>query len=465
MGYRLKRIIESIFGENKNERIKLLILAAMFFLIIGGYTVVRETKDSVFSALVSGSARSYVAWAKIVSMLLLIPILFIHEKLVDRLKKHYLLYFYTLFYGVVGIGFAFLLGHPSIGLANKMPGLYRMCGWFYYLFIEGYTPFIVGLFWAFTNSLTKPESVGRDYTVIICSSKLGAIITSYLAYSLLMNKLFSDTIKHQIIIGCSSFLILLVPVFIYLLMKFVPNKYLHGYEAAYKIEHDIEKNKNKNSEADKSKSKSGLTLLFKYPYVLGIFAMSFFFELVSQALKIENIIFGIKNATCLSDTTGFLIKQAGIIQFFGLIVVAFGTRAIINTLGEKWSLLLIPTVTGIAVLNFIWHPTELAATIAFVVTRAINFAFSVPLRESLYIPTIKEIQFKSKSWIDGFGSKFAKTCAVTFNSTLDGLTDAGRLGVQSIFFITTIITWMFTSYALGKKFENSIEKNEVIGSK
>ena len=77
---------------------------------------------------------------------------------------------------------------------------------------------------------------------------------------------------------------LLVPLFIIMLMKKVPGRYLHGYEAVYKVEKERQK---------KGKSEtgiwSGLTMLFNYPYVLGMFGIIFFYELVNTVLSYQRI--------------------------------------------------------------------------------------------------------------------------------------------------------------------------------
>ncbi len=96
--------------------------------------------------------------------------------------------------------------------------------------------------------------------------------------------------------------------------------------------------------------------------------------------------------------------------------------------------------------------------------RAINYGFSYPVRESLYIPTVKEIKFKSKSWIDAFGSKFAKTTGSTFNVFAEYLGEALIFTAYGIFFAGIIGVWVVAAILLGKRFEKAVAKNEVIGA-
>jgi ATP/ADP translocase len=50
----------------------------------------------------------------------------------------------------------------------------------------------------------------------------------------------------------------------------------------------------------------------------------------------------------------------------------------------------------------------------FIGLGTINYSFSKPLNEALYIPTTKDIKFKAKSWIDTFGTKISKSAGGLF---------------------------------------------------
>lgn len=463
MSSRLKKVFKSLLDVERNELLKVVLLTISFFFVIGAYTVAKELKDAVFTTIV-GADRKYQAYAKIISMLVLVPVLFFHSSIVDILRRHQLLQFYSISFGVLGLIFAFLMGHPTIGLFNTLSSPHRIFGWVFYFFIECYSPLVVSVFWAFANSVTSPESAKNNYTAMIAGSKLGGMLTAGSACLLLSSGLFSDVVNLQILLALSSIILLFVPFVIYRLTKTVPRKDLHGYEAAYQVEKERQHHQIEKKEFWLSSMLSGILMLFKYPYVMGIFGMSFFFELINQAIKVENIIFGKATSSNLSEFTAFLMWQSLLVHVVGFFVVVFGTRALLQALGERRSLMLIPTLTGISMIGFVIKPSYITAIIAFVVTRSVNYAFAVPLRESLYIPTIKEIQFKTKSWIDGIGTKFAKTCASSFNMYVDGLTSQVLLTVQSFFFSWVIGFWLLTAYMLGRRFEMAVRRNEVIGS-
>ncbi len=464
MTARLKRTLKQLLRVETHEVQKVLLLSITFFLLIGAYTVTRELKDVVFATIV-GSDKWLFALAKIFSMFVLIPAIFFHSRLVDLVRRHNLLYFYSVLFTIFGFIFVYFLGDPSIGLPNNISSPNRIFGWLFYFFIEAYSPLVVSVFWAFANSITKPEAAKNNYPVMIAGSKLGGVLCATIGWSILIAGSWSDTTNIQVLLGYSTVILGLVPFAIYYLVHNVPKSEMHGYEAAYQLRKEAKKRHVDEKRSTLQSMFSGLSLLFQYPYVLGIFGMSFFFEMVIQALKVENIIF-VKTVSAdnLSLFASVLLWQAILVHVVAFVVVLFGTRAIITYFGERRSLMVIPAVTGLSVIVFLVKPSYATAIFAFVVTRSINYAFAAPLRESLYIPTVKEIQFKSKSWIDGFGSKFAKTCAQSFNMYTNGLSGSVLLMAQTSYFSVIVFFWFLASYALGWRFQTAVANNEVIGA-
>jgi AAA family ATP:ADP antiporter len=466
MGSMLKRFFSSLVSIDPEERSKVLYLAISFFLIIGVYTLSKELKDAVFVNVVG---VDYQPLAKLLSMFILIPAIFLYARLVDVLKRHQLLYVYAGVYGIVGLLFSYYLTHPIIGLVNTDSSPYRIFGWLFYFFMEGFSPFVVGVFWAFVNSISSPDSVKNNYPIIIIGSKLGGIAMSLGAWLFLSTSIMTgsaiefDAYNHQMILAFCSLCLLVIPLIIYRLIVVVPKYNMHGYEASYQEAKQYKKEHKGEKKPLFSSMLSGLRLLLKHPYVFGIFAVGFFYELINQVFNFDRLVFGKQTANTITGMSTFLITQALLVHIIGLVVVLFGTRTVLRYLGEKWSLILVPTVAGCAILFYLLAPSGFSATLAFVVIRSVNYAFATPLRESLYIPTIKEVQFKSKSWIDGFGSKFAKTTAAGFNYSFKALEGVALISAKSSFFAVAIGLWVVIAYLLGKRFEDVVENDEVIG--
>ncbi len=466
MKSKLAKIFEFLFRVDKEERVKLLFLTASFFFVIGGYTVIKELKDSIFLSVVG---KDYLPWAKIASMLILIPAIFFYSYLVDKLRRYQLLYFYSFLYGILCLIFAYLLGDPVIGINNTDVSPYRFFGWFFYFFVEGYSPFVVSVFWAFANSITSPEAAKKNYGLMVAGSKLGGMTTCAFAWYLFSCSTetinLSPLAKHQLLLGISAIFLLIVPFLIYLFMKRVPGKFLHGYEAVYKVEK--EKTKEKTKEKENIGLFSGLKIILTQPYVLGIFSIIFFYEVIHAILSFQRLVLARGAAQDISELSCILFQQIFMVHFFGFLLSFLGTTALLRKFGERKCLLMVPIIVGGLLLYFVLNNTLNVLVAVFILLRSLNYGLSYPLRESLYIPTVKDIKFKSKSWIDAFGSKFAKAFGSGFNiistQVFNNFGISAFMMAQSAFFSFIVCAWIIAAYLLGKRYQKSVANNEVIG--
>ncbi|MBP6869729.1 hypothetical protein KBC04_02510 [Candidatus Babeliales bacterium] len=452
----------------KYEKLKFTLLTLAFCLVIGAYTIVKELKDSVFVGIVG---NGYIPKAKVLVIFFLIPAALLYSSLVDNVRRYQLLSFYCFFYGVILLTFAYLLGSPVYGLENPVASPWRMLGWLYYFVLEGVSPFVVGVFWAFANSVSDPREAKASYATMVAGSKVGGMITALFA-AYMMNNLrvsswlnFSDTVAHQILLGVSAGLLLCIPVVIYFLMRIVPGRYLHGYEVVYKQE-------KKNSKAGVANTGmfSGLQILLESPYILGIFALIFFYESLNVVLSVERMGL-LKTAATNADgqmsmsmLTGSMFMQRFWMHFYGLILSFFGARVVLKRYGEKASLLMVPLLVGLLLIYFMIMQTPEAMLHVFIGLSTINYSISRPLIETLYIPTLKDIKFKAKSWIDSFGTKLSKGTGGIFSdfacTVIPG--SAQFYIVYSSFFALLIGAWFMTAYLLGRRYERAVESNEII---
>jgi AAA family ATP:ADP antiporter len=455
-----KRFFGSILSVEPQERLKLMFLSMAYFFVITGYTITRDLRDTVFTKIVGAE---YQPWARILALFALILPLFLYSKMVDRLRRYQLLIASSLFYGVGGLAFAYFLGSPGVGMLNTELSPYRIFGWLFYFFIEAYSPFVVSVFWAFANSISDQDAAKKNYGLMVAGSKVGGILAALFSMGVLrwhssQATLVIDVAKHQVLLAAASIASLCVPVCILLLMRKVPGRYLHGYEAVYKVEKERQKQ-------GKSESGiwSGLVMLFNSPYVLGMFCILFFYELINTVLGFQRLLIAESHSSSAAGMSVFLYETTFIMHLLGLFISLFGTRWLIETFGEKICLMLVPAIDFILLLYFMISRTPFAFIVAAVVTKSVHYALSYPLKESLYIPTVKEIKFKSKSWIDTFGQKFARSTGSVFNGVVARFGSAVFFSANLIFLGATAGLWFIVAYFLGRRYETAIKNNEVIG--
>jgi AAA family ATP:ADP antiporter len=235
------------------------------------------------------------------------------------------------------------------------------------------------------------------------------------------------------IMGLASFAILLVPFLVLFLIYNSNQEDLKGYSE--NITQDNTKQKDPTSQF------FGLAALLKNPYILGIFGMTFFWEVINVIFNNLRLNIAFSEATSLCGITAILYKNIFCMHIFGLLFVLVGTRNIIQYFGERIALILIPIATGAAIIIFLLYPTTNMIFITYLVIRAINYTLTFPIREALFIPTTKDIQFKTKSWIDSFGQKFSKGCGSMYNKSIQLFSVYTSYYIQIGFFSILVFLW------------------------
>ncbi|HLE76619.1 MAG TPA: Npt1/Npt2 family nucleotide transporter, partial [Candidatus Babeliales bacterium] len=70
------RGLSDIESNAKQERLKFIFLGIIFFFVIGGYTIAKELKDSIFASIIG---KEYIPLAKIIAMFVLVPAIFVYS--------------------------------------------------------------------------------------------------------------------------------------------------------------------------------------------------------------------------------------------------------------------------------------------------------------------------------------------------------------------------------------------------
>lgn len=471
---RLNSLVTAFFGKDPVERKKIFILVFAFFATIGGYTVIKELKDTVFMSVVG---LDYQPKAKMMAIFLLIPLVFLYSRLVDMLKRYQVLIFMTTAYALLGLVLAFLLGHPTIGLPNTDSSPWRLFGWAFYFFCEGYSPFVLSVLWSFVNSITTPDGVKNGYITFTVASKLGGMFASAIAWYLLSwqcagNTFCSDAGMFQLIFLGMVVLLIFVPLLTWYLVRAIPHSHLVGYKKAY--QYDSKKRESareglgfwRDSWRTFKGMFSGLYVIIRYSYVFGIFLMLFFWDVVNATFNYARLGVVRAAATGVANMGKDLFSQVFFMHFIGLIIVLVGTKTLVSYIGMRRSLVMIPVTIGTVIFSYFLSGGTLPIWIAFVIMRSFNYAFAYPLREGLYIPTTRDTKFKAKSWIDSFGSKIAKASGSSYIMISQQLVAADLVGAFSLnvaFYGMLVGIWVFVAGLLGRKYEKVVANNEVIG--
>lgn len=430
--------------ERGQERKKFVMLAAIFSLVIGVYWLLRPVKDGVFLTMVG---RDYLGAVKLLSILVIIPVVMIYTKMVDIFSRHRVLYVVSCTYAVLAVVFALGIMHPMWGIANTVPDKGRLLGWGFYLFVETIGTVLVALFWAFVADITTPESAKRGYPLIVMGAQMGGVVGPFAARHII------TSFGSGFAVTLGAFVFVMIPLGIYLFMHRISAQYMQGFQA--------EDKPSLEGPVPKPTFYEGIQLIFARPYLLCIFLVVTIYEVLSTLFE-----FQFKGYASLlytgNDLVLYFTSYAIWINAVALLCVVFGAGKLSNKMGLAKTLLCMPVVVGIASL---FVSISSGADMLFwimVCLKAVNYSLNQPAKEQLYIPTSKDSKYKAKSWIDSFGSRVSKG--------LGGAIYNGRalMGPQLFIVFSLILScglvgiWICAALFLGKTHAQAIKENRIV---
>lgn len=442
----INSVIRLLWGDLKGDELKkFLMLATGFFFLIGPYWLLKILKESIFVNTVGPAHEPIV---KILSLILSLPLVLLYSKLVDLLSREKLFYFLVAFYGTLGLVFVYFFYHPTIGLANPVPNTSRLLGWFFFLYVDSYISLMLSMYWSFINDITTPESANKGYGLIIFGSQLGG-----LTFMILGNLLSSDASRYAtnapligLIAICCIFI--MAPI-IYMLHKFVNKNTLKSYQENTDLK--IKEKKEVVGFLD------GLKVILTTPYVVGIFSLIFFHEVVSTIMNYQMIWLSTVTYKDPGLVHKFLFNYGLAVQAIACCFALIGTSFFQRRFGITFCIVAYPLLLGASIVSYLINPSLQTIFYVMLIAKAINFAFNQPAKEVLYIPTSKDIKFKSKAWVDMFGMRFAKGAGSMVNKL------AGQaLGVTGCIVIGCIGIWVVLANIIGKYFQKAVNEKRVI---
>ncbi|WPX97906.1 hypothetical protein [Candidatus Fokinia crypta] len=463
-----KSIFTRFFSLDAMEVKKLLLSGFLFAMLIGSYSVVHELQNIVFSALVG---VSNVPVAKLITLGLLFPWIFIDAYLADRVRRISLLKLYICMWIFLGLFLLFVVPFDKIN-AESLPFLTlgeKAASWTFFMFSEGYMVFLVSTFWAFVNSINSPKSSERIYGFIVSCSKIGGIVSVYLAHCIM--KGFFDTAlgcttdiqKIKLVITCAITMLFVALLTLSLATKLFKRSVFEGYLGASILSEKI----------SKTGIFLGLRLILQNRYVLGIFGLIFCLELITEFISFQRVILLVSSSAKLksagsinsvSQIAGSSYIQILYMHFVGFLLSVFLTNGVMRTLGTAKALLIMPLVTAILLGFYIFNTHFIIY--AYVILHALSYSLNTPIRESLYIITSRDIQLKSKFVLDAFAIKGAKAITNAFNYFSSNVaTKVGMFLVllcNDIFISIVCAAWIFIAYGMGAKYSVSIKENKII---
>ena len=219
------------------------------------------------------------------------------------------------------------------------------------------------------------------------------------------------------------------------------------------------------SDDSKKKEKTGFTeglkLLFTHKYLLGMFAVNFFFEFIVTVFDFN---FKLSASQVYSgvELSKYLGLYSSCVNTVSLVFLLLGISNITKKLGIGIALSMVPVLFGLAIFGFLTINSLTFLFCLMIASKAINYALSGPALKQLYIPTSKDAKSKAQAWIETFGSRFSKEGGAGVNMLYSALgTATYRLLTSGLGFVF-VVAWFLIAMYLGRTYKKAVDSNTIV---
>lgn len=443
----LMTICKFNFGKfEEREFRKFARMGSIFFVLIGIYWSMRPLKDSLFNSLVGAVYQPY---AKTVSLIFMIFFVAIYTKILDFISKSRLLSLMPpIYFGSVLLLYSLFIWAFQSG--SIQPSVVTVVlGYFWYFFVESFGSVVIALFWSFATDITKSDSAKQGFPLIYTFGQLGGILLPLLLVTLPISiGVKSDAISIAVLAILTFLVTLLVRYF----LRSTPDDLL---ESVVKEDNSDSKKKEKTGFTE------GLKLLFTHKYLLGMFAVNFFFEFIVTVFDFN---FKLSASQVYSgvELSKYLGVYSSCVNTVSLIFLLLGISNITKKLGIGIALSMVPVLFGLAIFGFLTINSLTFLFCLMIASKAINYALSGPALKQLYIPTSKDAKSKAQAWVETFGSRFSKEGGAGVNMLYPALgTATYRLLTSGLGFVFVVV-WFLIAMYLGRTYKKAVDSNTIV---
>lgn len=457
----LQKFARPMFGEFETEEFKkFLRMGGVFTFIIASFCALCPIKNSLFCIFVG---PHHIPWVKTLSLLILVPLIIFYEKLLDVYSREKTFYLLSTMYVITALMFAayyfFTSQQAQITDVGFSSSYYMtlMVNYAFYVWVESYGALMVALFWAISTDITTPNSAKKGFSLMVTMGQLGGMIGPFVIAGLPC-MLGHETSTISILIVAGTMLISM-----YLLRDVsikTPAHLLVAYHGS---------NEKEEEKKHKAGFFEGVFLLVRHTYLLGIFAVVAFPEIIMTVvdLRFNTLASELYGGMELIRYHSYYTSSVSLVT---LLLLLCGASRITAIFGLGVSLFLVPVLYGIALLGVVSFDSLHFLFLVLVISKAVNHALNGPAVKQLYIPTTHDVRFKSQAWIEIFGFRGSRTIGSLFGMLLGPFQAhfgqiVGRARhalLMNYLSLVLIFGWFFIAVFLGKKHRTAVAEKKVV---
>ena len=403
----LDRILGLVTRVRPGEGATALWLSLNVFLLLTAYYVIKPVREALILSTGGAEVKAYAAVGQVLLLSLLVPA---YGALAERVSRQKLI-------PLVTAGFCACLVAFYFGTIFSIPRL----GVIFYLFVGVFNLMVIAQFWSFANDVYTPEEGERLFPIVAFGASVGSV-----AGSGLTSYLVELTGVAQLLLVSSG--ILGSTILVTRVIEHRVKKEDHGSDEA-----PASSSRRESSPPDSSpkEKRGGFGLVAKSPYLLMIAGLMFFANLVNTTG--EYILGSVVEHAAPARAAAMDMKIPAFIgkfyaDFFlvvniaGVVLQAFFVSRIIEKLGVRGSILVLPCIALGSYVVIALIPVLAAVRWSKTAENATDYSLNNTVRNALFLPLSPQEKYKAKQATDTFfvrGGDVASAGVVWLGTQLD----------------------------------------------
>ena len=416
----------------KNELEPAFLFFCFWFLVILVFQVLRPLKKGLFLEHLGADVELYAKLSNIAVALLAV---IVFTALYNRLGSR------RLVTTLCGFFIAALLLFASL-LADANPG--TVTNWVFYLFGDAWSTLWVTTFWAYLNEMTETEQSKRLYGLIGGGGVVGGLIGSVVVWQLV-----KPWGTGTLLLACAA-VTAVIGALVWRAEAVAARPGAAIGRRPQTADSDVEKKRT-------NVALEGAKLVSSSRYLLAIVMIMFLYELVSQILDYQystsaEIVEGTGAKQAFLGMVGTITNVISVVtQFF---LVSFVTRRF----GITTALLVLPVAAFCSSGVYFALPVLWTGALLTISDNSFNYSINQTARETLFMPTSADEQYKARAFSNMFVQRLGKGAAILMALVLNVL----PIRFLSLIAMGVIAVWIGFAVSAGRRFDELTAAPDVV---
>jgi AAA family ATP:ADP antiporter len=403
-------LLERLVAVEQGEWPRLAMAFAYFFLLLGGYFMLRPLRGAV-----AANNSDILHWLYTGTFLTMLAIVPVFGFLVSRFRRGQFIPAIYVFFILHLLAFA--MGFEGDATPQWMQRTF-------YIWLSVFNLFVVSIFWSFMADIFRPGQAQRLFGVIMAGGSIGAIIAPSFTRGIV-----GDYGATGVMLTSAAFLTGAT------LLAVLLGRYTR------KQAHD------RHSDVIGGSIWEGAVHVFRSEYLLFACLLMLLHNLISTFLFNGLAVLVNENITGFDERTMFFSHVDQIVQILAFSLQFLVTSRLVRHVGMPGTLAMIPVALagGLVVLGSSIGLVLFAAV--QVAQRSLNYGVLGPAKEMLFTVVDRETKYKSKNFID---TAVYRGSDVTASWIFKGLTSAGLSVAQMAWaYLPVMALWALGAWRLG----------------